>query len=251
MKGSEPIFIDKKSKKGILMIHGFTSTPSQFRELADFFAQKKFNISAPLIAGHGTSPDDLIETSQKEWTQSVKDAYLKLKKISKKIFIIGNSFGGNLGLWLVKELNNEPAGIITLGAPIYLKAHWFLKLRLYTYGRFKKYYRKPPRIYKTDYTDMSDEITYPVIPIKSIRDFFHFIENETIPNLDKVKIPILVGHARIDPVVHSKSATYIYEKVGSQFKKIFWFDSREHVVINGKDRTILFEKLYEFIGDIL
>ena len=38
MKGGESIFINKNSDTGILMLHGFTSTPAQFKELADFFA---------------------------------------------------------------------------------------------------------------------------------------------------------------------------------------------------------------------
>ena len=151
---------------------------------------------------------------------------------------------------MAREFQNDIAGIITLGAPIRLKYHWFLLLRYYTYGRFKKYYRKPPRAYKTDYTDMKDEVTYPVIPIKSFKEFLDFIKHETKANLKKIEIPALIGHANIDPVVHPKSATYIYGHLGSQFKKIFWFDSNEHTVINGKDRSVLFEKSYEFIKEV-
>jgi len=185
MKGGEPIFVDKNSKIGVLMIHGFTSTPNQFKELADFLLQKNFNVSVPLVAGHGTDPDDLIKTCPKDWTASVKEAYFKLKKISQKVFIIGNSFGGNFGFWLAKELNNELAGIITFGAPIFLRYHWFILLRYNTYGRFRKYYRKPPRIYKTDYTDMDDEVTYPLIPIKSLKEFLDFLKYETMPKFSQ------------------------------------------------------------------
>jgi len=250
MKGGESIFINKNSDTGILMLHGFTSTPAQFKELADFFAQKGFNVSAPLVAGHGTCPEDLIKSCPEDWKKSIRLAYSKLKRKSKKIFIIGNSFGANLGFWLIKESNNEPAGIITFGAPIYLRYQWFLKLRFYTYGRFKQYYRKPVRIYKTDYTDMEDEVTYPVIPMKSFGEFLNFISHETKPNLLKIKVPALIGHANVDPVVHPKSAAYIYGHLGSPFKKIFWFDSHRHTAVNGKDRKVLFERAYEFIKEV-
>jgi len=233
-----------------LLLHGFTSTTDQFKALADFLSGKGFNVFAPLIAGHGTSPEELLNTCSKEWADSVKIAYLKLKKISKRVFIIGNSFGGNLGLWLTTELNNEPAGIITLGAPVKLRYHWIILLRYYTYGRFKKYYRKPMRIYKADYTDMEDEVTYPVIPMKSFKEFLDFIRCQTKSNLLKVKVPALIGHANVDPVVHPRSATYIYEHLGSQFKRIFWFDSNAHTVVNGKDKKVLFEKAYEFIKEV-
>ncbi len=231
------------------MLHGFTSAPEQFLELSRYFAQKGFNVSAPLIAGHGTKPGDLLKTSAADWQDSVKKAYLGLKKISKKIFIIGNSFGSNLGFWLVREFNNEPAGIATLGAPIFMRYHRFLVLRLYTYGLLQKYYRKPLRVYKTDYTDMSDEVTYPIMPTKNLREFFSFIKNETMPNLGKIKIPALVAHSATDPVVHPKSATYIYEHLGSDFKRIYWFESDFHVITADKRKEELFERIYNFIKE--
>ena len=105
------------------MLHGFTSTPRQFKELSIYLSEKGFNVLAPLIAGHGTSPKDMIKTSPKEWTESAKNAYFKLKGISEKVFIVGNSFGSNLAFWMAKELNNEPSAIIALGAPIFLRYH--------------------------------------------------------------------------------------------------------------------------------
>ena len=240
-KISQPIFIDKNSKTGVLMLHGFTSAPEQFKELADFFVAKGFTVSAPLIAGHGTSPADLVKTTPEDWKKSVKDAYLELKKKSEKIFIIGNSFGSNLAFWLIKEYNNEPAGLVTLGAPVFLRYHSFILFRLYTYGLVQKYYRKPYRVYKTDYTDMST---------KNLREFFNFIKNETIPNLEKVKIPTLVAQSDTDPVVKPKSATYIFEKLGSIFKRIYWFPSEFHVLTIDARRAELFQKIYHFIQSI-
>ncbi len=246
MEKVEPIFINKSSKNGVLMLHGFSSTPRQFRELGDYLADRDFNVSAPLLAGHGTTIEDFMKTSPNDWTKSVMDGYLKLKNISEKVFIIGNSFGSNLGLWLVKESNNEPAGIVALGAPIFLRYHNFIKFRLFAYGRFRKYYKKPSRLYKIDYTDMSDEISYPILPVKNINEFIKFLEQETMPNLQKIKTPILIAAASVDPVIHPRSVKYIFENVASSKKEIFWFDSEKHNIM-GKGCEGLFSKIYEFI----
>ncbi len=231
------------------MLHGFSSTPRQFKELSNYMSEKGFNVSAPLVAGHGTSPEDFIKSSPKDWTRSVMEAYLELKKISKKIFIIGNSFGSNLGLWLIKELDNEPSGIITLGAPLYLRYQWLIKLRYYTYGRFLKYYKKPKSIYKADCTDMNGEITYPVIPIKNLKEFLDFLEQETIPNLNKIRIPILIASASVDPIIHPKSVKCIYKNVCSPKKDIFWFESNKHSAVSEENLEILFKKAYDFIKE--
>ena len=75
MKGGEPIFIDKESSVGILMIHGFTSTPDEFREMSVYFSEKGFTVYAPLITGHGITPDNLLKTTPQDWTASVKEAF--------------------------------------------------------------------------------------------------------------------------------------------------------------------------------
>lgn len=249
MNGGEPIFIDNNSKTGVLLLHGFSSVPRQFKELSEFISEKGFNIYAPLIAGHGTSYKDLMATGPKDWERSAMDAYLELKKISEKVFIIGNSFGSNLGLWIAKETNNEPAGIITLGAPIFFRFHKFSKIRLATYGRFWKFYKKPSRVYKADYTDMVDEVSYPILPVKSLKEVFSFLEEETIPSLKKVKIPILIASPDVDLVVHPKSGKYIFENIGSSIKEFFCYKSPEHGEV-GRSCEGLFEKIYDFLSSI-
>jgi carboxylesterase len=246
-----PIFINKNSDKGVLMIHGFTSTPDEFKELAVYLADKGFTVSAPFVAGHGTSPEDLIKTNPEKWVDSVKESYLQLKEHTKKVFIIGNSFGSNLALDLVKDIEDKPSAIITLGAPIYLRWHKVIVCRLYSYGFLKKYYSKPPRLYRTDFTDMIDEVTYPKMPTKSVRQFLSFIKNNTKRYLNEVKIPALVVHSDTDPVVNPKSATYIYEHLGSEFKRIYWFRSKYHTATIDENRSELFNKILDFINEVI
>lgn len=252
MVGAEPFYINKGTKIGALLLHGFSSTPYQFRELAQYLAGKDITVFAPLTAGHGTCPADMAKIGIEEWKNSMKEAYLELALKVDKIIIIGNSFGGNLAFYLGSEFFSDShlAGIISLNTPIWLRYHRFIKARLYTYGWFRKYYRKPQKYYKIDYTDMSDEITYPMIPIKSLRDFFFFIENQTPKDLQNIFAPTLIAHANIDPVVNPKSATFIHEHLSSRHKMVYWFDSNVHGIFSDKKRSELFEKAFKFIKEI-
>lgn len=232
------------------MVHGFSSTPDEFKELAMFLASKGFTVFAPLVAGHGTSPKDMVETSPEDWVSSVKDAYLNLKQMSKNVFVVGNSFGSNLLLQVIDQAEAKPKAIVTLGAPIFLRWHKVITLRLFTYGFLKQYYTKPPRLYRTDFTDMIDEVTYPKIPTKNLRQFLGFIKNETMPVLSKIKIPALVIHSDTDPIVNPKSATYIYEHLGSDLKRIYWFRSKYHIATIDENRSELFNKILDFIKEV-
>ncbi|MDP3883239.1 MAG: alpha/beta fold hydrolase [Candidatus Staskawiczbacteria bacterium] len=249
MNDKKPIFIEKNPDVGVLLLHGFTSAPGQFKELAEYLSSRDFTVYAPFVAGHGTCPEDLEKTCPDDWKESVKKAYFDLKQKVKNIVIIGNSFGSNLGFWLANEVDNEPLGIISLGAPIFLRWQRVIKFRLRTYGKFRRFYTKPSRIYKTDYTDMKDEISYSVIPTKSFKEFLSFIENETMPNLSKVKMPVLIANANKDTVIHKKSADYIFSHIGSTIKEVFWFNSNQHGVA-GSGCEGLFPKIYSFIKEI-
>jgi carboxylesterase len=138
-----------------------------------------------------------------------------------------------------------------LGTPVKLKYQWIISLRFKLYGRFRNYYRKPGRYYKMDYTDMKDEVTYPVIPVRSLGEFLNFLKKETSLNLDKVKTPVLVIQPKDDPVVHPESATYIYENLGSSFKKICWLDCNSHIVTNDIQNVELFDRIYNFVREII
>lgn len=253
-------------KIGILMLHGFTACPEQFDELADFFSEKGFEVSVPLIAGHGKKSEDLRKSTSEDWKNSAKTAYMELKQKVDKVFIIGNSFGANLALWLAREFNNEPAGVITLGAPIWLKYHNYIVFRLNTYGLFRKYYKKPRRVYKNFWAFVKSlfapkdkELPFAptlckeereIIPTRSLRYFLNFIKNDTKPNLSKVTTPIFVTHSLADTVAQPKSAEFIYNNIGSVTKKLFWFDSNHHVILKDEKRIKLFKKIGSFIREL-
>jgi carboxylesterase len=245
---SKPIFINNNSRIGVLILHGFSSTPEQLKEAVDFASKNGFNVSVPLIAGHGTRPEDLMETTASDWKKSAEDAYLKLKEISDKIFIVGSSFGSNLAFWLAEEFDNEMAGIISLSAPIFLRYHGFSMFRLYSYGLFVKYYRKPKKTFRLDKSAAKEEVIYEAIPTKSLREFFRFIKKETIPCLSKIKVPVFICQSPKDNLVHPKSAIYIYNHIKSDKKEIYWVDVDSHFL--AKDDPPLFDRIINFIENI-
>ena len=250
MKGGEPLFIDKGSEVGLLLLHGFTSTPHQFRELSKFLVDRGFTVYSPLIAGHGTSPKEMSKTTGEDWAKSAEEALHHLRRYVRRVVIVGNSFGGNLAFWLAHRYPDLVSGIVSLGTPIKLRAHLFLLMRTYTYGLFMTYHRKSGREYKVDYIDLSDQVSYPVIPIRCLREFFRFIRTRTIPTLESVTTPTLMIQADQDPVVHPKSAPYIHQHLGSNHKKMYWLNGRYHNLPYSDRREEIFHKVDEFIQEL-
>jgi len=250
MAGAEPFFIYPSTKVGVLLLHGFTSTPAQFMELAEYLAGKGISVYAPLLAGHGTKPDDLGKTTAKDWVESGQK-YLDefLDKVN-KVFILGNSFGGNIAFKLSMDYPDKVAGVISIGTPVWIRGHHWRKYRAFTYGYIKKYWRKPRAFFRSTTPRLIDEITYSKIPSTAIREFFNFV-NKSFKMMPQVKVPTLLIQADIDPIVNPKSALRIHDCLGSKDKRICWInDSFSHSMMEDDNRGKVYKKIYNFVEEI-
>lgn len=82
-RGSEA-FNYERGKKVALIIHGFTSTPKETRRLANFLQKNNISVSAPLLPGHGTSPERLAVVKNQEWLTHIEGEIKNLIKNTMK-----------------------------------------------------------------------------------------------------------------------------------------------------------------------
>ncbi len=245
MKGAEPFFI-KKGKIGCLLLHGFTSTPNEFRFLRDYLTKKNITVYAPLLKGHGTDPIELANTNWQDWYKDAKNALDKLKKRCNKIILIGNSAGGNLAVMLAAEENVD--GLILLGTPIRFRLNKAVRFLLPIINKVKKFQRKgfQARIRKID----NDKVHYKVLPLNKLYDIFK-IMHLTKENLAKIKAPTLVMQTETDFMITKSNAEYIYNNLKSEKRKLCFIPDSYHVFIVDKNREIAFTEIYNFIKEFI
>lgn len=104
--GSNSIFIDG-DKNGILFLHGIASSPQEFKQIIQSFEAKGFYLSAPLMKGHGTNPEDLNSTTWQEWSSNIKTELFELRKKCERIIIVGQSSGASLALHIAAHYQVE------------------------------------------------------------------------------------------------------------------------------------------------
>ncbi len=75
---AEPFFIPG-GKIGCLLIHGFTGTPKEMRNLADSLTLEKYTILGIRLAGHATDLEDMRHSTWRDWLASVEDGINLLK----------------------------------------------------------------------------------------------------------------------------------------------------------------------------
>lgn len=230
-------------KTGILLLHGFTGTPSELRPLGKYLSEKGFTVYAPLLKGHGTTPEDMATTRWQDWWQSTVDAYTQLvaKEID-KLFVIGLSMGGCLSLYLSTQKKVD--GVVSLCAPVWVKD------RRFPFVHFAKYVmpwldRVPNKCSEIESYIYPYQRT-PAICINELRKLMKVVRR----NLAKVKVPTLVVQSQQDDTVEPKSGKYIYDRISSSVKHLSWYEKSGHIIVLDKERKELFEEIWEFIGRV-
>jgi len=114
------------SGSAALCLHGFGSTPFEMRGLAGVLEAAGCVVSAPLLPGHGTSPEDWNRTGFDHWAGAVEREYDRLAGLAERVFVCGLSMGGLLALHLGAV--RRPAAIAALAAPVFLYRFYPLEL---------------------------------------------------------------------------------------------------------------------------
>lgn len=240
---SEPFSHIANSQVGVILIHGFTSTTSSMKYLADKFAEAEFHVELPCLPGHGTTWQVLEKTKYWEWLQHLKKTYSELKKRADKIFLCGLSMGGGLALRMA-EIYPEINGLILIN-----HACKFTHLKFKFVPIVKRFVRSVAEI-RSDIKTGELELGYDRTPTEGVHQMLLLLK-EVRRNLPKVKQPVLMFKSREDHVIPIESTTYTAANISSKFKKIIWLNNSYHVATMDNDKDIIAEKSIEFIQKIV
>lgn len=105
-------YLEKKGEgPTILILHGLMGSLSNFEGVVDFFSKKKYNVLLPELPIY-TLP--LLKTNIKNLALYIKD-FIAHKKFQ-NVFLLGNSLGGHVALYLAKHFPELVKGMILTGS---------------------------------------------------------------------------------------------------------------------------------------
>jgi carboxylesterase len=87
-------------KIGVLVLHGFTGSPVTIKPWAEYLNQIGYTVAAPCLPGHGTTWQEMNETTWQDWYDEVELSFIELKSKCDRVFVAGFSMGGALALRL-------------------------------------------------------------------------------------------------------------------------------------------------------
>ncbi len=238
MAGAEPISIDG-SDVGVVLCHGYPSTPQSMRGWAEHLAAAGYSVRVPLLPGMGTNWKDLNATGWQDWYGELEVAYEQLARRCRTVFAAGLSMGGLLATKLAQE-KPALAGLVVVN-PIYAHTNPALRILpllqhvLPSLGGIAGDIKKPGVV----------ELAYDRNPLRSMYSQTRLwrIVVEDLPHL---RLPVLLVTSREDHVVPPVSWQTFLKRVGSDDVTHVMLENSYHVATLDNDAELVFTTSEEF-----
>ncbi|MEO7325489.1 MAG: alpha/beta fold hydrolase [Dokdonella sp.] len=117
IKSSE--FHLRGNRRGVLLIHGLTGTPTEMRFVGNGLHRAGFSVLGMQLAGHCGDETDLLATGWRDWYASVVAAADKLSEEVDHLFVAGLSMGSVLALKLAMDRPDQVDGLGLYGTTFF------------------------------------------------------------------------------------------------------------------------------------
>ncbi len=223
--------VEIREDTACLLLHGFTGEPFEMEPLREHLLARGIHAELPLLPGHGKGLAAFAVSSFPEWADAAESAYLKLCARFPKVAVIGLSMGGSLALRIAQR--HQPAGIVTMAAPVYIYRWFPLEVgdwRLPLVGALRHVL---PRV-RTRPPSPEARAIAPwqgigeVMCLEQLHSLIQGLKHIR-RDLEAVRAPLLALHAPGDRIVSVGNAWEIVRRVGSPRRRLELLPIRERI----------------------
>ncbi len=261
-------FFFEGGRRGVLLIHGLTGTPTEMRLLGKGLNKAGFTVYGMQLAGHCGDVEDLLATNWHDWYASVEQAAdVMLDKVD-HLFVGGLSMGALLALKLAAQRPTQIAGVGVYGATFRYDGWsipwvarfsfllpWMKKLNI---GRHRSFMEEPPygirderlraQVSAAMLGGNSAAAGLPGNPWHSLADLYE-LAADVRRRLAQVRSPCLVAHASEDDVASIGNAELVMREVSAP-AELLLLDDSYHMITIDKQRRLLIERSAAFFNGI-
>jgi carboxylesterase len=230
---------------GCLLIHGFTGSAVEMRPMGDYLAARGLTVSAPLLPGHGTTPEDLARTTWQDWYAHVESSLDALRGRCEKAFVAGFSLGSLLALHLAAH--QDTAGVAAL-SPAVLVRDWRVRLTPLLRHVIKAMPKDPDPAHSdlTDKEAFKGFWSYDVNPVSAAYQLY-LLQKVVRSELGRIRTPVLIIYATRDMSIHPQSGPTLYNEIGSPDKEQLVLRNSGHGIVLDAEREKVFQKVYDWV----
>lgn len=239
LPGAEPYAHDA-GDVGVLLCHGYLSTPQSMRPWAEHLAAAGFSVRVPLMRGYGTTWQALNRTRWPEWMQTLEEGYADLAARCRLVFVAGLSMGGLTATKLALD-HPRTAGVVLVN-PMFrhndprLRLLPILRFLIPSLGGVAGDIRKPG----------VHEVALPRNPLQAMYSQTRLwrLVGERLPELTA---PVHVFRSVEDHVIPRVSVEYFLRRATNAQVTQTWLNDSYHVATLDHDAPVIFEESVRFI----
>ena len=233
---------NKNSKKGVLIIHGFSSSTYETLPLGEFLSEKGFRVSIPNLPGHGTTIEDCNSVKYYEWLDFVEEKIAELSIECDELYVVGLSMGAALSLYLAGLFPINK--VVTCATVLNFRNPFVINYIIPIVNRILVKQKKINNPIKQKNKKYSGYDHYPLIALNEFRKLTKYIKKR----LHLVKCPILYVHSNADKLSVPENVNLVLNNVSSSMKEKLIVDyATHHLFYDSKDKDLIFDTIYDFI----
>lgn len=245
LPGAEPLSHVGTTDVGVLVLHGFTGNPISMRGLADTMVAAGHSVEMPLLPGHGTTIDDLLDATWADWTAEVTEAHRRLLDRSAHIVVVGLSMGGALTLWSGFELRNV-VGLVCINPVTQPLPPEVIEM-------LTEMVADGTEIAPAVSGDIADpgasENGYDGTPLRAL---LSFMNDGMVPMTDRygeLTVPLLLISSRQDHTVEPANSEHLAASYGGEAEHL-WLERSFHVATLDYDAEDINRRAGEFVARV-
>jgi carboxylesterase len=199
------------------------------------------------LRGHGTVYTDLEGVRWQDWLDDALAAYDRLAARASHVAVVGHSMGGLVAAHVATQ---RPVDSLVLVA-VALKFSNPLSPLVNVLAPFVKVWKGGgPVLWSEALLEQvkRDPVTYDRFPTRAFGQLWALAQR-TPAVLGKVKARTLVIHSLRDETIPPSAADLAFDRLGSEKKRIRWFEHSRHEMFWDGERDRLCEQILEFLQE--
>jgi carboxylesterase len=237
------------AKAAVLLLHGFTGSPWEMRPLGEALAARGYRVYAPVLPGHGGSPEAMLWVTWREWLAAAEEALRVLDDVE-RLAVSGLSMGALLGTLLAARYPSRVRGVGLMAPVVQLRSGAARVLR-----RLRKLPLRGllPEWVKKETTDIElDDVRaeaplMPRYPLARVLDLFT-LQDLAFECLADVRCDSVVLAARNDRVVDYEAVVAFQRRLPRS--RLVTLQRGRHLIPRDVDRALAITILAEFFDAV-
>ncbi len=255
-KKDKKIYSKGRNKKAVLILNGFVSPLYETNFIFNYFKRKGFSVARPKFHVVCKKGEHKNKCNSDEWLVESKAWLKELQREADDIYIIGTSFGSNLGISLLVSNNKKVRGFVGIEIPVMFNCKfWVLSrvvqpiFRLFCVNKVKKsniYCRGNKVAHELKRGD------YSFVSVRLAGMIREYVSKRTKSELFKVKTPFLIIQAVKSDILSKNNARYIFNNIKSKQKDVYYapVENYDFNLLDDEGKIKMLEKIFKFIKNI-